>query len=771
MQEDPEFSSHAAAELSPGIGSFIGVPVTLSDGTFHGTLCAVDPKPRTLTRQQADLLAVLARFVATQIERQRVDEELRLRDRAIAASNNGIVITDPDLPDNAIVYANEGFVRTTGYGADEVLGRNCRFLQGQDRDQPELEELRTAIQEGRECRVVVRNYKKDGTPFLNELSVSSVYDETGKLINHIGIQNDVTERKRTEDKLRAAYLRHQEMIDSAEAIIWRGDARTLRFTFVSQQAEVILGYPAGLWVDEPAFWYEHIHPDDQKRALAFCKASTAEKRSHTFEYRMLAADGRIVWLRTSVSVLVEDGVATELVGVMTDVTERKVLEEQLRHRAFHDFLTGLPNRALFVDRIEHALARAGRDEKDLAVAVLYMDLDNFKVVNDSLGHEAGDRLLVETAERLLGCLRPMDTATRLGGDEFAVLLEGVADEAEAARVADRIGDALRSPFTLGPHEAHVDVSIGVALGRPSQFHAGLFVAEDLLRNADIAMYQAKVGGKARYRLFEASMNTRAARRLDAENRLRKGIRREEFRVHYQPTVSLGSGEVVGMEALVRWADPERGLIPPSEFIPLAEETGLIVSMGEWVMREACRQAAEWWRVRPGDAPVVVWVNLSPRQFHRADMVGQVSSVLKDTGLDPRCLGLEITEGVVMDDAESTIEILRQLKALGVRLAIDDFGKGYSSLGYVKRFPVDVLKIDHSFVEGIRENPEDLAIVQAVTTLGQSLGMRIVAEGVETVEQLDVLRGLGCDYGQGYHFARPMPGEEASAFLATHGDPR
>lgn len=283
------------------------------------------------------------------------------------------------------------------------------------------------------------------------------------------------------------------------------------------------------------------------------------------------------------------------------------------------------------------------------------------------------------------------------------------------------------------------------------------------------MYQAKAEGRARYRLFEPSMNARAARRLDAENRLRKSIEREELVVHYQPKVALGSGEVVGFEALVRWADPERGLVPPSEFIPLAEETGLIVPMGEWVLRQACRQAATWRRERPGDAPVVVWVNLSPRQFHRADVVGQVSSVLEETGVDPRCLGLEITESVVMDGAEATIETLRRLRALGVRLAIDDFGKGYSSLGYVKRFPVDVLKIDCSFVEGLREHPEDLAIVQAVITLGQSLGMKVVAEGVETVEQLDVLRGLGCDYGQGYHFARPMPGEEATAFLATHGD--
>nr|MDP9478110.1 EAL domain-containing protein [Actinomycetota bacterium] len=447
-----------------------------------------------------------------------------------------------------------------------------------------------------------------------------------------------------------------------------------------------------------------------------------------------------------------------------DVAERKALEERLEHQAFHDPLTGLPNRALFQDRLEHALARAGRD--DGAVAVLFLDLDDFKVVNDSLGHEAGDKLLVEVAGRLRGCLRPGDTAARLGGDEFAVLLEGAAGEGEALRVADRIGDALKTPVPLGArgsHEARANASVGVALGRSGQ-RAG-----DLLRDADVAMYGAKARGKARHELFDPAMNERATSRLEAENGLRRAIGRGEIVPFFQPKVSLASGEVVGMEALARWEDPERGLVLPAEFIGLAEETGLIVPMGEAVLREACRRAAAWRDERPSAEPVAVWVNLSPRQFHGADVVGRVSSVLEETGLEARCLGLEITEGVAMDDAESTIETLGRLKGLGVRLAIDDFGKGFSSLNYVKRFPVDCLKIDRSFVSGICERPEDLAIAQAVITLGHSLGMEVVAEGVETAEQLDLLRGLGCDHAQGYHLARPMSAEESSAFLAERAD--
>ncbi len=370
------------------------------------------------------------------------------------------------------------------------------------------------------------------------------------------------------------------------------------------------------------------------------------------------------------------------------------------------------------------------------MALLFLDLDNFKIVNDSMGHEAGDRLLVAVAKRLKATVRTEDAVARLGGDEFVVLLEE-ADLEEAAQVAEKIAESLGDPFALGggalsdagtkagtdpeeewtTREVLVSTSLGIALSGPDRIRE----PGQLLREADLAMYRAKTEGKARHAVFEEKMDERAARRLDAENKLRKAIERGEIVSHYQPKVCLTSGEIIDMEALARWGDPERGLVLPSEFIALAEETGLIVPMGELVLREACRRAVSWREEHTGIPPVVVWVNLSPRQFHRADVVVQVSSVLEETGLNPRCLGLEITEGVVMDDAESTIETLRHLKDLGVRLAVDDFGKGYSSLGYVKRFPVDCLKIDRSFVCGICEHPEDLAIVQAVITLGRAPG--------------------------------------------------
>jgi diguanylate cyclase (GGDEF)-like protein/PAS domain S-box-containing protein len=564
---------------------------------------------------------------------------------------------------------------------------------------------------------------------------------------------DITERKRAQEALRESEERYRAVVERTTDGIFLADFATMRVLESNAALQELLGY-----ADEELrgmSLYDLIAEPPESIDRNTCHILD-EKSFLIGERRYRRKDGSLVDVETSATLIPCEGREVSCC-IARDITERKALEQQLKYQAFHDSLTGLPNRALLMDRLDHALARASRDGSTLAV--LFMDLDNFKVVNDSLGHDAGDRLLVKVARRLRGCLRPEDTAARLGGDEFAVLLEGVTDEGEAVRVADRIGEALRTPFSLGAHEARADASIGVALGRPG------VQAGDLLRNADIAMYGAKAGGKARHAVFEEKMDERAARRLEAENRFRKAIERGEIVAHYQPKVSLGDGAVVGMEALARWADPDRGLVLPSGFIPMAEETGLIVPMGESVLREACRRAAAWRKEHPEAEPPVVWVNLSPRQFHRADVVGQVSSVLEETGLNPRCLGLEITEGVVMSDAESTVRTLRCLKALGVKLAIDDFGKGYSSLNYVKRFPVDCLKIDRSFVCGIREHPEDLAIVQAVITLGRALGMEVVAEGVETAEQLDLLRGLGCDQGQGYLFARPMPAEEVPAFLA------
>ncbi len=443
-----------------------------------------------------------------------------------------------------------------------------------------------------------------------------------------------------------------------------------------------------------------------------------------------------------------------------DITERKALEDRLEYLAFHDLITSLPNKALFMNRLKHALARLGRREGK--VAVLFVDLDNFKFVNDTLGHHVGDNLLVAVSARLRKCLRPEDTVARLGGDEFAVLLEDVEGVGKAAHVAERIVEELRAPFALNNQEVFTTPSIGVAFSDPSHD-----LPEDLLRNADIAMYRAKEEGKARYRMFDPSMEARVTERLRLENDLRRALERDGFKIHYQPVVLLETEQIIGMEALVRWEHSERGLVTPNEFVPLAEEIGLIVPIGQWVLREACRQAKEWQERFPSDPPLNVGVNLSARQLQNPDLVEDVEEVLRGTGLDPQQLTLEITESAVIGEGERRIRTLRRLRDLGVRLALDDFGTGYSSLSYLRRLPVGMLKIDRSFVENIGDDAKDEALLSGVIGIASGLGLYVVAEGVETAEQLAHVKSLGCQLAQGNYFSEPLPGEAAGELLATY----
>jgi diguanylate cyclase (GGDEF)-like protein len=432
--------------------------------------------------------------------------------------------------------------------------------------------------------------------------------------------------------------------------------------------------------------------------------------------------------------------------------------DQLARQAFHDPLTSLPNRALFMDRLAHALARTeGRSER---VAVLFLDLDRFKVINDSLGHGVGDQLLIEVSRRLRACLRPEHTLARLGGDEFGMLLEDVQDVSTATSMAERIAAQFQTPFSYEGREVFITVSVGIEFGRSGQ--AG---PEEILRYADLAMYQAKTNGKARYEVFDRSTNDQALQRLDLELDLRGAVTRQEFTVHYQPVVMVESGRVAEVEALVRWQHPERGLLSPDRFIGLAEETGLIVPIGQWVLAEACHRARAWQREFPGQPPLVMSVNLSARQLQQPNLVEEIAAALRESGLDPASLKLEITESVVMQDAPSTLAKLHALKDLGIQLAIDDFGTGYSSLGYLKRFPVDTLKIDRSFVKAIGDDAEDMVIVRAVVEVARSLRLSVTAEGIETAEQLARLRALGCERGQGYYFARPLAADPLRALFA------
>ncbi len=435
-----------------------------------------------------------------------------------------------------------------------------------------------------------------------------------------------------------------------------------------------------------------------------------------------------------------------------------IAHQENHHKAFHDNLTGLPNRDLFLDRLRQALDRSSRDR--VLRAVLFLDLDNFKVINDSLGHKAGDELLKVVAGRLRACLRPADTAARLGGDEFVVLLDGVTGVGDATRVAERIAEAVVRPIELGERQVVVGASVGIALTADHESQP-----EVVLRNADVAMYEAKKEGKGRTKVFDPGMFAQALRRLELGNDLRRAIEQEELRLYYQPKVLLGTDSITGVEALVRWEHPERGLILPNEFIPLAEETGVIVPLGWWVLREACRRAREWGEQYPAALPLGMSVNVSVKQFQQPDLVRGLAGILQEVGLEPSRLQLEITESMVMEDTEYAAGLLRELKGLGVKLAVDDFGTGYSSLSLLRRFPLDELKIDKEFVDGLGQIDQDEAIVRLVIDLSHALGLEAVAEGVETVEQLARLREMGCDQAQGYYFWESLTGEEAAALLA------
>lgn len=628
----PQFSGLHALRILKQSG--LDVPFILVSGTI-GEEAAVEAMQMGASDYLIkDRLGRLGNSIRQTLEKRRLEEEnrlftetLRLRNRAIESSLNAIVLTDARHPDHVVEYVNPAFERITGYAAREVVGRNCRFLQGNDRNQPALQPIRAALRHQQEGRAVLRNLRKDGTVFWNDLLIAPVRNDAGEVTHFIGIVNDVTE---------------------------------------------IINY-----------------------------------------------------------------------------------QQQLERQANYDALTGLANRNLLQDRLRQGIAFAQRRSRQLAL--LLIDIDDFKLVNDSLGHEAGDRLIREAGLRLKALMRGDDTVARLGGDEFVVALVDLDGDERILHAMQRIVAEMARPFTISDRELYVTCSIGVSV-YPRDGEDGI----TLLRNADTAMYRAKEQGRNSFRFYTPDMNDKAVERLLLESRLRGALERNELWLAYQPVIDLRTAQICALEVLVRWTNPVDGLVLPGQFIPVAEETGLIVPIGDWVLETACAQASAW---RAAGLPAVqVLVNVSTRQFAREHILQSVSEALAHSGLDSRYLGLELTESLLMRNADAAAGTLRKLKELGVGLAIDDFGIGYSSLNYLRRLPLDRLKIDGSFIQDIRDAGSVAPIVSAIASLGRSLGMKVVAEGMETVEQLRFVRDHGCDEGQGYLFCKPVPADEMAAVL-------
>ncbi|WP_246844300.1 EAL domain-containing protein, partial [Hydrocoleum sp. CS-953] len=948
---------------------------------------------REFTQDDIYFLEAIANILATAIERHANEERLQVLKRAIDNSNNGIVITDATQPDNSIIYVNPSFESITGYQAGEVMGKNCRFLQGKYRNQPAISQMKKAVLHGQECHVILQNVRKDGTEFWNELFIAPVYNSQQHLTHFIGIQNDITERFHWEaelfvktkalekfssslkelhriatcnhnkiEELFADYLQAGCKIFGAETGVI-GEVKGELFIIKSVQSNLdyfargkdfnlgdILcnkvvaeqrtifsnelqeseakGMPIKLYIATPIFVNNQIYgtlsfssPQARTKEFEFHEQEIIElmaegigkfiatnqaeealreseeryrrlvenspeaiavnclekfvyinaagakllganspreiigqsvwkfippdyieiekkrlqqvqkqgKQTHLQEEKLIRLDGEVIDVEIVGIPYTYDGKAATQI-IIRDITERKQAQEKLVYEALHDPLTGLPNRSLFFDRLRLALRRS-RQHPNYQFAVLFLDLDRFKVINDSLGHTIGDKLLVAIGKRLQNCIKGSDTLARLGGDEFTILMEYPPGINYATRVAVKINQELAKPVYIEGHEVFTTASIGIVASRgnfaDSADRNQLDICpiynnpEDLLRDADIAMYRAKALGKARYEVFDLTMHSQAISLLDLENDLRRAVEmikqnpaNSQFRLNYQPIICLFTGQITGFEALLRWHHPTKGLISPAQFIPIAEETGLIVPLGMWILRAACHQLTIWQQEfncqykeyngklttnntqemflvsdslphrQNGNSKcsstcsiynsscqfptsnLTISVNLSSKQLSQANLVEEIEDILQETNCQPNSLKLEITETVIMENVSLATQMLNKLKNQNIKLSIDDFGTGYSSLSYLHQFPINTLKIDRSFVSrlDLDGSGQPLKIVSAIIALAHNLGLEIIAEGIETQDQMQQLQQLQCNKGQGYWFSKPLESHHATELL-------
>jgi diguanylate cyclase (GGDEF)-like protein/PAS domain S-box-containing protein len=560
-----------------------------------------------------------------------------------------------------------------------------------------------------------------------------------------------------ERKLRESEERYDLAVRGANDGLWDWNLKNNEL-YYSPRWKAMLGFKDEEIGNSPDEWLKRVHPEDQKRVMESLSSHINGNTSHfEYEYRIQNASGSYMWILTrGLAVRDAEGKAYRIAGSQTDLTARKMIEERLAFSALHDGLTGLPNRELFMDRLKQRMEITKRHPGNL-FAVLFLDIDRFKVVNDSLGHAVGDQLLIGTAKRLQLCLRPEDTVARLSGDEFAILLNEVKDVSDAIRVAERFQARMRETTVLMAVNRSSTISVGIVI-----YNSKYTQPQDMLRDADTAMYRAKALGGGRYQIFDTTMHTQAVTLLQLEADMKRAVKNQEWLVYYQPIISVAGGRVSGVEALIRWKHPQRGIIPPLDFIPQAEDIGLIIPIGEYVLRTACLQTKAWREA--GFSKLWVSVNLSGRQFQDQELVLKISQILAETGLPSDGLRLEVTESVAMQDITYGIRVLKELKDLGVHVSLDDFGNGYSSLSYLKQFSLNVLKIDQSFIQDILVNKNSEAITMAIIAMARSLGLEVVAEGVEKEEQLAFLRSKFCDEVQGFLFSEPLPAKELTSFL-------
>jgi len=670
------------------------------------------------------------------------------------ASAEAITITDVQ---GHILSVNPAFTHMSGYSAADAVGRNPRLLNSGLQSKAFYEQLWSDLLLHGSWHGEMVNRHKDGHLVDVQMSITTSRDSLGEAQHFIGVSTDITERKKSEKdvlQLNTQLNQFKNTLDQTLEAVFICDPESLRFTYVNQGAMQQVGYSETELMQ--------MTPVDIKPLYSLAQFQKVVqplidgvRPSFTFQTVHRHKDGHDVPVEVFLQLIRLEGQAPRFVAMVTDISERHAAQKQIEFLAYHDPLTGLPNRLLAKDHLEQAVLVAERENS--RVALLFIDLDKFKTINDSLGHVIGDGLLKGVTIRLRECLRDIDTLSRQGGDEFLIVLNNMRDTEPVTMVAEKILGRMAEPFEIDHHELSVSLSIGIAVYPDDGKDF-----DTLLKHSDTAMYQAKDAGRNTHRFHTAQMNIDAIEHLRMRNGLRRALEQGEFVLHYQPQISLATGAVFGAEALIRWHHPELGMVPPGRFISVAEDSGLIVPIGEWVLREACRQSVAWRKA--GLPELLIAVNLSAVQFKRGDVLKSVIQALAESGLEPALLELELTESILIKDTEKVLTTVRQLKSLGIKLSIDDFGTGYSSLSYLKRFDVDKLKIDQSFVRDMADDPDDAAIVRAIIQMAKSLNLTTVAEGVEDERQLALLRLQHCDEAQGFHFARPMPADEFASFI-------